>query len=91
MNGHNSIPIIGKRKDSDSTVLLAKVLELSRQGKISAVALVMTNGSGEFRVSAAGQDIDGLRDGAVELFKQLDALLDAADIIGDKPPVVLNG
>ncbi len=87
-----SIHIIGsKPKDSDASVLLQRLLDLARDGNVTSVAVVAVDGKGGFRVTAAGKDIDGMRDGAVELFKQLDGLVDAADAIPDVKPVTLNG
>lgn len=84
MNGN--IPIIGGKKDSDATVLLKHVLDLSKKGEVTSVAVVLVDGHGGFRVTAAGTDIDGMRDGSVELFQQLESLVEAANKI---PPKVL--
>ena len=90
----NSIPIIRppSQRKSDALVLLERVVEAAKSGKVASVALVMTDGNGTFRVTAAGTDIDGMRDGAVELFKQLDNLVSIAEAAEDNPkPVILNG
>lgn len=78
MNG--AIPIIGKKKRGQSCVpLLENVLKSAKAGAVHSVALIIVERPGEYRVTGAGDDVDGLYAGCVELFKQLDKLVTMAE------------
>lgn len=55
--------------------LLEAVLKMAYAKQISSIALVMIPTQGEFQVTAAGPDIDGLHAGSKALEKQLRKLV----------------
>ncbi len=85
----SNVHIIERPKPNAECVrVLKQVLEDAKAGNVRSVALVIVEKPGEFRVTGAGTDVDGLRDGTVELFKQLERLLGMAENAEAK--VILN-
>lgn len=62
--------------------LLDAAFDLATQGKVHSVAIVMVTAPGIFRISAAGDDIDGLLAGAIKMQSELFAVIEKTK----KPP-----
>lgn len=69
----------------DVVELLDTVLDLAARGEVQSVAVVMVTGPGEFRISAAGDDLDGMLAGAKAVARELQPLIDAR-----KPKTVIH-
>ena len=55
--------------------LIDSVLDLAVQGNVQSVAIVMVPEAGQYRISAAGNDLDGMLEGAARMQgKLLEAL-----------------
>lgn len=62
-------------EESQTVALLRAVLELAKDDQVRSVGLVLVDGDGEYRVTAAGPDVDGLCAGSEALWKELKKLL----------------
>lgn len=91
----NGIPIIGAaRKNAQTIAVLKDALDQAKRGMVTSVAMILIDAPGQFRVLGGGTDVDGLHAGCIELFKQLDKLVAAANEAKDaeamKPKVVFD-
>lgn len=78
MNGHpftDNVIMIGQKKGKDCAELLKSLTKLCRDGGLHSMAVVLIPKPGEYRVTGAGTDIDGLLEGTIALHDSLITLL----------------
>lgn len=66
-NGHDIVSV----EHPECVELLDRILGMALDGKINSVALVLVTEPGQFRVVAAGPDVDGMCAGAASLQAEL--------------------
>lgn len=78
MNGFDSnVIIIGRKKPSRECIELCKtLLKDARDGNIISIGVVVIPKEGEYHVTGAGTEIDGLLEGTIAMHDSLVTLLE---------------
>jgi len=92
-NGFNSagVHILGKNPDNKSCVeLLQNLLKMAKKGEVISLAVVIIPKQGEYHVTGAGTEIDGLLEGTIAMHDSLISLLEAEQKAKIEPAVKLD-
>ncbi len=73
---HDNVVILGKRKGQSCTELCKALLKMAKDGEMSSLAVVIIPRKGEWRISGAGTDVDGMLEGTIALHNSLVTLLE---------------
>lgn len=92
-NGFNSagVHILGKHPDNKSCIELCKnLLKMAKDGEMISIGVVIIPKEGEFHVTGAGTEIDGLLEGTIAMHDSLISLLESEQAAKLEPAVKLD-
>ncbi len=76
MNGFDNVIMLGQPQNKRSCVELCKsLLKMAKDGHMISIGVVIVPKQGEYQVTGAGTEIDGLLEGTIAMHDSLISLL----------------